>query len=131
MTRIIPRRNGHFIIFYIIGIVLFLLLSYYTSFAYELVDDTGSVGGMLSVTNSNAKLVFTNFCTYEAKCEAESNAIGDGIYSGSLSYSDGFEDYYRNYEAFYDGSEEDILKTMRHLMGGGGEKNATVISPLS
>lgn len=122
MTRIIPRRNGHFIIFFIIGIVLSLLLSYYASFAYELVDDTGSVGGMLSVTNSNAKLVFTNFCTYEAKCEAESNAIGDGIYSGSLSYSDGFEDYYRNYEAFYDGSEEDILKTMRHLMGGGGEK---------
>ena len=87
MTRIIPRRKGHFVIFLIVGIVLTFLLSYYTSyFACELVYDTGCSGGMLSAANSNAKLVFTNFCTYETKCETEGKVIKDGIYSGSLSF---------------------------------------------
>ena len=123
MTRIIPRRKGHFVIFLIVGIFLTFLLSYYTSyFACELVYDTGCNGGMLSAANSNAKLVFTNFCTYETKCEAEGNAIKDGIYSGSLSYPNEYESYYRSYDALYDGSEEDILKTMRRLMGGSTKK---------
>ncbi len=124
MTRIIPRRKGHFVMFLIVGIVLTILLSYYTSyFACELVYDTGCIGGMLSAANSNAKLVFTNFCTYETKCEAEGKVIKDGIYSGSLSYPDEYESYYRSYDALYDGSEEDILKAMRRLMGGSTERD--------
>ena len=108
----------------VIGIILSVVLLPYTySTAYILVGDIdgyGCIGCERGTANSNAKLVYTNFATYMTKCEEKNVNINDGIYFGSLSYSSREETYYRNYYeyALFDGSEEDVLKSMRRLMGG-------------
>lgn len=108
----------------VIGIILSVVLLRYTYYtAYMLVGDIdgyGCTGCERSTANSNAKLVYTNFATYMTKCEGKDVIINDGIYFGSLAYSSREETYYRNYQknALLDGSEEDIVKFLRCLMGG-------------
>ena len=122
MTRIIPRRKKHIVPLTVLGIILSVVLLQFTSYiAYLAVDGGyGCAGCERNTSNSNAKLVFTNFCTYMTKCEENNVTVNDGIYCGSLTYSDAEEEYYGNYytDALLDGSEDDILKFMRCLMGG-------------
>lgn len=121
MTRIIPRRKNHIIPLIVIGIILSVVLLPYTDyFGYGLIDPYVCIGCERGTANSNAKLVYTNFATYMTKCEVKNVNINDGIYFGSLSYSSREETYYRNYYeyALLDGSEEDIVKFLRCLMGG-------------
>lgn len=121
MTRIIPRRKKHIIPLIVIGIILSVILVPYTEyFWYVLIDPYVCSGCERGTANSNAKLVYTNFATYMTKCEVKNVIINDGIYFGSLAYSSPEETYYRNYYeyALLDGSEEDIVKFLRCLMGG-------------
>lgn len=118
----IPRRKKHIFPLTVIGIILVLILLPYTNyFAYVLIDPYVCIGCERGTANSNAKLVYTNFATYLTKCEEKKTInINDGIYFGTLSYSPRKEAYYRNYYeyALLDGSEEDIVKFLRCLMGG-------------
>lgn len=79
MTRIIPRRKKHIIPLVVIGIILTVVLLYYTYYiAYMLVGDIdgyGCLGCTLSTANSNAKLAFTNFATYMTKCEEKTSLL--------------------------------------------------------
>lgn len=121
MTRIIPRRKKHIIPLTVIGIILSVVLLPYTEyFWYVLIDPYVCSGCEQGTANSNAKLVYTNFITYKTNCEANNITVNDGIYFGNLSYPSWEESNYRNYYeyALLDGSEEDIVKFLRCLMGG-------------
>lgn len=83
MKRIIPRRKKHILPLTVIGIILTVVLLYYTyNIAYMLVSDMDGYccpSCESFSANSNAKLVYTNFATYMTKCEEKNVNISEEL----------------------------------------------------
>lgn len=110
MARIIPKRRLFFISAAVIGIILYAVFVYAVFPASPCTDND-------STADSNAKLVHTNILSYLEKCGDNGTENVSGVFYGSLCYPISEKNLYGT-EYDFDGSEEDILKYMRSLMGG-------------
>ncbi len=113
MERMIPIRKRHIIPLCVIGIILSFINLPYIYYPYS------CTGCELCTSNSNAKLVYTGCAAYLSQCEAAGNTDITGIYCGSLIYDGKTEEFYKSYyeNALFDGSEEDLINILRHLIG--------------